>query len=52
MGSILGVHMVKARPDLFYAFVGTGQVAGDELYSGLWRTVEEGGSVKDEGAIR
>jgi pimeloyl-ACP methyl ester carboxylesterase len=26
-GSILGVHMVKARPDLFYAFVGTGQVA-------------------------
>jgi pimeloyl-ACP methyl ester carboxylesterase len=26
-GSILGVLMVKARPDLFYAFVGTGQVA-------------------------
>jgi pimeloyl-ACP methyl ester carboxylesterase len=26
-GSILGVRMVKARPDLFYAFVGTGQVA-------------------------
>jgi pimeloyl-ACP methyl ester carboxylesterase len=26
-GSTLGVHMVKARPDLFYAFVGTGQVA-------------------------
>jgi pimeloyl-ACP methyl ester carboxylesterase len=26
-GSILGVHMVKARPDRFYAFVGTGQVA-------------------------
>ena len=25
-GSILGVFMVKARPDLFYAFVGTGQV--------------------------
>jgi pimeloyl-ACP methyl ester carboxylesterase len=25
-GSILGVHMVKARPDLFYAYVGTGQV--------------------------
>ena len=25
-GSILGVHMVKARPELFYAFVGTGQV--------------------------
>ena len=26
-GSILGVFMAKARPDLFYAFVGTGQVA-------------------------
>ncbi len=26
-GSTLGVHMAKARPDLFYAFVGTGQVA-------------------------
>jgi pimeloyl-ACP methyl ester carboxylesterase len=26
-GSILGVQMVKARPRLFYAFVGTGQVA-------------------------
>ena len=25
--SILGVFMVKARPDLFFAFVGTGQVA-------------------------
>lgn len=28
-GSILGVMMVHARPDLFYAYVGTGQV-GDE----------------------
>lgn len=26
-GSILGLSMTKARPDLFYAFVGTGQVA-------------------------
>ena len=25
-GSILGVHMVSKRPDLFYAYVGTGQV--------------------------
>ena len=24
-GSILGVHMVQQRPDLFYAYVGTGQ---------------------------
>ena len=28
-GSVLGVRMVKTRPDLFYAFVGTGQVAAD-----------------------
>ncbi len=28
-GSVLGVFMVKARPELFYAFVGTGQVAAD-----------------------
>ena len=25
-GSILGIRMAKARPDLFYAYVGTGQV--------------------------
>lgn len=25
-GSLLGIHMVKQRPDLFYAYVGTGQV--------------------------
>ncbi|HYN16067.1 MAG TPA: alpha/beta hydrolase [Terriglobales bacterium] len=25
-GSILGIHMAKQRPDLFYAYVGTGQV--------------------------
>jgi pimeloyl-ACP methyl ester carboxylesterase len=28
-GSLLGLEMVRARPDLFYAYVGTGQV-GDE----------------------
>lgn len=25
-GSILGIHMIKSRPDLFVAYVGTGQV--------------------------
>jgi pimeloyl-ACP methyl ester carboxylesterase len=25
-GSVMGVHMAKARPDLFYAYVGTGQM--------------------------
>ena len=28
-GSVLGFFMVKARPDLFYAFIGTGQVAAE-----------------------
>lgn len=27
-GSILGVHMIKARPDLFHAYVGFAQVVG------------------------
>jgi pimeloyl-ACP methyl ester carboxylesterase len=26
-GSLLGVHMAKLRPDLFYAYVGTGQIS-------------------------
>ena len=26
-GSILGIHMAKLRPDLFYAYAGTGQVS-------------------------
>lgn len=28
-GSILGLRMVRARPELFYAYVGTGQVADE-----------------------
>jgi pimeloyl-ACP methyl ester carboxylesterase len=27
-GSFLGIHMVKKRPDLFFAYVGTGQIIG------------------------
>jgi pimeloyl-ACP methyl ester carboxylesterase len=26
-GTVLGIHMAKTRPDLFYAYVGTGQIA-------------------------
>jgi pimeloyl-ACP methyl ester carboxylesterase len=53
-GSILGVHMVKARPDLFYAFVGTGQVADPATrctvaHGALVRKAE---TLKDERAIR
>jgi pimeloyl-ACP methyl ester carboxylesterase len=31
-GSILGVKMAKARPDLFYAYVGTGQAVNQYKY--------------------
>ena len=53
-GSILGVAMVKRRPDVFYAFVGTGQVANPATsytvaYGQLLRKAE---AVKDERAIR
>ena len=45
-GSILGVFMVKARPDLFWAFVGTGQVADEQrnygvAYDALLRKAED-----------
>ncbi len=41
-GSILGLRMVRARPDLFYAYVGTGQVADETrnyavAYEGLMK---------------
>jgi len=31
-GSFLGIHIVKQRPDLFYAYVGTGQVIGSATF--------------------
>ena len=31
-GSFLGIHIVKQRPDLFDAYVGTGQVVGRETF--------------------
>lgn len=41
-GSILGVMMAKKRPDLFYAYVGTGQVADpSRSYTVAWRELLE-----------
>lgn len=33
-GSILGVHMVKSRPDLFYAYVGIAQIVNESGENG------------------
>lgn len=53
-GSILGVLMAKARPDLFYAFVGTGQVADPATsYAVAYRELSKKAEMlKDEGALR
>jgi len=53
-GSILGVHMAKARPDLFYAFVGTGQVADPATsYTVAYRELlTKAEMLKDERAVR
>jgi len=53
-GSILGVFMVKARPDLFYAFVGTGQVADPSrnyavAYDAL---LDKAKGIEDQRAVR
>lgn len=56
-GSILGVFMAKARPDLFYAFVGTGQVADPGrgyavAYRELLRKAETLGNERAIGELR
>jgi len=53
-GSILGLHMVKARPDLFYAFVGTGQVADPAAsYAVAYRALlKKAEMLQDERAVR
>jgi pimeloyl-ACP methyl ester carboxylesterase len=39
-GSILGVHMAKARPDLFHAYIGTAQVVNArDNETGMYRQV-------------
>lgn len=54
-GSLLGVLMAKAKPDLFYAFVGTGQVGADPktnysvAYDAVLKAAESRG---DQRAIR
>lgn len=53
-GSILGVFMAKARPDLFCAFVGTGQVADPgNSYTVAYRgLLAKAAALGEQGAIR
>lgn len=52
-GSILGLRMAKARPELFYAYVGTGQVADStRSYSVAYNALlKEAKAIDDQRAI-
>jgi pimeloyl-ACP methyl ester carboxylesterase len=52
-GSILGVHMAKARPDLFYAYVGAGQVVNAQENEALnyARVLKKARSLNDTKAV-
>ncbi len=52
-GSILGIHMVKQRPELFYAYVGTGQASNMQrsMQLGYQYTLEKARVAGDKGAV-
>jgi pimeloyl-ACP methyl ester carboxylesterase len=52
-GSIVGLQMVRTRPDLFYAYVGTGQVADEtKNYSAAYAALlKNARAVKNQRAI-
>jgi pimeloyl-ACP methyl ester carboxylesterase len=52
-GSVLGIHMAHARPDLFFAFVGMAQVVNmrQALAAGYTRLLELARAAGDEDAI-
>ena len=52
-GSVLGVRMAKRRPDLFYAYVGTGQSVNQRKYKVLAyaELVEEARTRRDSKAV-
>jgi pimeloyl-ACP methyl ester carboxylesterase len=56
-GSILGAELVRQRPDLFYAYVGTGQVVNvpeneKASYAGLFARVQAAGDRGAEAKLR
>jgi pimeloyl-ACP methyl ester carboxylesterase len=52
-GSILGVHLVKARPDLFYAYVGVSQVVSyrENLTASYAKLMEMARTKRDQSTI-
>jgi pimeloyl-ACP methyl ester carboxylesterase len=53
-GSILGIRIVKQRPDLFYAYVGTGQVSNlsDSLHMSYAYLLEKARAANDQKAVK
>lgn len=51
-GSLLGVHMVKQRPDLFHAYVGTGQLVNmrENFREGYLRVLGHAREIEDKAA--
>ena len=52
-GTILGIHMAKSRPDLFYAYVGAGQVVSARENEALnyARVLDKAKSLGDSNAV-
>jgi pimeloyl-ACP methyl ester carboxylesterase len=53
-GSILGIHMAKQRPELFSAYVGTGQVSdmAKSMRMGYEYALDKARAAKDNDAVR
>jgi pimeloyl-ACP methyl ester carboxylesterase len=53
-GSIIGVEMVRKRPDLFAAYVGTGQIVNEQAGEAISysRVLERAYAARDEQAVR
>jgi pimeloyl-ACP methyl ester carboxylesterase len=53
-GSVLGVYMVKARPDLFSAYVGTGQLrdAASELSTAYQTSITRARAAHNDGDVK
>lgn len=53
-GSLLGIHMAKQRPDLFFAYVGTGQISNMPMSQkmGYAYSLEKARAANDSNAVK